>query len=207
MAMKVAAVQMTSGPDVAANLAEARALLEQAAERGARLAVLPENFSFMGLHDADKRAVAEADGSGPVQDFLAASARRLRLWIIAGTVPLRAGADGRVAAASPGLRRRRAPGRALRQDPPVRRRAPRPRRELPRVRARGARSRGAVVDTPVGRARTVGVLRRALSGALPAPERRGRAAARPCRRPSRRRPGARTGRRCCARARSRISVM
>ncbi len=98
--MKLAALQMTSGPDVAANLEQARGLLEAAAARGARLAVLPENFSFMGLKDADKRAVAEADGSGPVQEFLAASARRLGLWIVGGTVPLRAGADGRVAAAS-----------------------------------------------------------------------------------------------------------
>jgi nitrilase len=47
--MKVAAIQMTSGPDVTANLEQARALLEDAAGRGARLAALPENFSFMGL--------------------------------------------------------------------------------------------------------------------------------------------------------------
>lgn len=98
--MKVAAIQMTSGPDVPANLEQARALLGDSAQRGARLAVLPENFSFMGLKDADKRAVAEADGSGPVQDFLAATARGLRLWIVGGTMPLRAGADGRVSAAS-----------------------------------------------------------------------------------------------------------
>ena len=100
--MKVAAIQMTSGPDVGANLEQARELLEEAAARGARLAALPENFSFMGLKDADKRAVAEADGQGPAQDFLADSARRLKLWIVGGTVPLRAGAasDGRVAAAS-----------------------------------------------------------------------------------------------------------
>src|SRR5215468_12068999 len=98
--MKVAAIQMTSGPEVAANLEQARVLLDEAAARGARLAALPENFSFMGLKDADKRAVAEADGSGPAQDFLAATARELRLWIVGGTVPLRAGADGRVAAAS-----------------------------------------------------------------------------------------------------------
>jgi nitrilase len=98
--MKVAAVQMTSGPDVTANLEQARVLLEEAAGRGARLAALPENFAFMGLKDADKRAVAEADGSGPAQDFLAATARGLRLWIVGGTVPLRAGPDGRVAAAS-----------------------------------------------------------------------------------------------------------
>jgi predicted amidohydrolase len=98
--MKAAAVQMTSGPEVAQNLEQARVLIEQAAARGARLVALPENFSFMGLKDADKRAVAEADGGGPVQDFLAATAARLKLWLVGGTVPLRAGADGRVAAAS-----------------------------------------------------------------------------------------------------------
>ena len=98
--MKAAALQMTSGPDVAANLAQARALLEEARARGATLAALPENFSFMGLNDADKRAVAEAEGAGPVQEFLAASARRLKLWIVGGTLPLKAAADGRVAAAS-----------------------------------------------------------------------------------------------------------
>jgi len=98
--MKVAAIQMTSGPDLAANLEQAEALLEEAAARDARLAVLPENFAFMGLKDADKRAVAETDGAGPAQDFLARSAQRLQLWIVGGTLPLRAGADGRVAAAS-----------------------------------------------------------------------------------------------------------
>ena len=98
--MRVAAIQMTSGPQVAENLEQARALLEAAAGGGARLAVLPENFSFMGLKDADKRAVAEADGGGPVQDFLAGTAQRLKLWIVGGTTPLRAGSDGRVAAAS-----------------------------------------------------------------------------------------------------------
>ncbi|HEY2274973.1 MAG TPA: carbon-nitrogen hydrolase family protein [Steroidobacteraceae bacterium] len=98
--MRVAALQMTSGPEVAANLAQAGALLEEAAANGARLAVLPENFSFLGLQDADKRAVAETDGAGPVQEFLAANARRLGLWIVGGTIALRNGADGRVAAAS-----------------------------------------------------------------------------------------------------------
>ena len=98
--MKVAAIQMTSGPDVMANLEQARGLLEEAAARGAALAALPENFAFMGLHDADKRGVAESDGRGPIQDFLANMALRLRMTLVGGTVPLRAGADGRVAAAS-----------------------------------------------------------------------------------------------------------
>jgi deaminated glutathione amidase len=98
--MRVAAVQMTSGPDVTANLESARALLEQAAAEGAVLGALPENFAFMGLKDADKRGVAESDGRGPIQEFLASTALRLRMTIVGGTVPLRAGSDGRVAAAS-----------------------------------------------------------------------------------------------------------
>jgi predicted amidohydrolase len=97
--MKAAAIQMTSGPDVPANLAQAKELLAEARSRDARLAALPENFAFMGLKDEDKRAVGEADGSGPIQDFLAATARELGLWIVAGTVPIRA-PDGRVSAAS-----------------------------------------------------------------------------------------------------------
>jgi deaminated glutathione amidase len=98
--MKAAALQMTSGPDVQANLAEARLLLEEAQAADARLAVLPENFAFMGIHDADKLAVGEPLGSGPIQDFLAATAQRLGLWVIAGTIPIRVAGDPRVAAAS-----------------------------------------------------------------------------------------------------------
>jgi nitrilase len=98
--MKVAAIQMTSGPDVAANLVCARALLEVAAQRSAQLAVLPENFAFLGLHDADKRRVAEPCGDGPIQDFLSRTARHLSLWLVAGTIPLQCERDGRVAAAS-----------------------------------------------------------------------------------------------------------
>jgi nitrilase len=95
----IAAVQMTSGPDVGANLEQAEALLREAARAGARIVVLPENFSFMGLRDRDRREVAERDGSGPVQSFLAQRARELSLWIIAGTTPISDTPGERVAAA------------------------------------------------------------------------------------------------------------
>ena len=84
----VAAIQMTSGDDRDANLAVAGRLLAVAAGRGASVAVLPENFSLMAQRDADRRALAETDGAGPVQDFLARTARELKLWIVAGSVPL-----------------------------------------------------------------------------------------------------------------------
>lgn len=86
--MKVAVIQMVSGPDVPANLAQARALLESAAQGGAELAVLPEYFCLMGQRDTDKLAVGEAFGSGPLQQFLAESARSLGLWLVGGTLPL-----------------------------------------------------------------------------------------------------------------------
>ena len=54
----------------------------------------------MGIHDADKLGVGESLGGGPIQDFLAATAARLGLWVIAGTIPIRVAADARVAAAS-----------------------------------------------------------------------------------------------------------
>jgi nitrilase len=101
--MSVAAViQMTSSPDVEANLATARGLLERAHAQGAALAVLPENFAIMGRREADKVAVAEAGGEGPIQAFLGHCARELGMWIVGGTIPIRDEAEpGRVAAASP----------------------------------------------------------------------------------------------------------
>jgi deaminated glutathione amidase len=98
--VKVAALQMTSAADVTVNLAVAARLLAEARAAGARVAVLPENFSFMGLHDVDKRAIAEADGDGPVQQFLSQQARELGLWIVGGTTPIAHEPGGRVAAAS-----------------------------------------------------------------------------------------------------------
>src|SRR6202166_169886 len=97
--VKVAALQMTSAADVAVNLELAARLLAQARAAGARVAVLPENFSFMGLRDADKRTIAEPDGDGPVQRFLSQQARELGLWIVAGTTPIVQEAAGRGAAA------------------------------------------------------------------------------------------------------------
>jgi deaminated glutathione amidase len=96
----LAAVQMSSGADVAANLEAAVRLLRKARAAGAVLAVLPENFALMGERERDKLAVAEDAGRGPIQDALAACARELSLWIVGGTVPLLTPDPARVAAAA-----------------------------------------------------------------------------------------------------------
>jgi len=85
---RVAAIQMTSGPDVEANLEAAGSLVAQAAGEGAGLVVLPENFGLIGPRERDKLAHAEADGEGPMQDFLAGAARAHGIWLIGGSVPL-----------------------------------------------------------------------------------------------------------------------
>jgi len=94
--IQVAAVQMVSTPDVAENLAQASALIAQAAQAGACLVSLPEYFCLMGRRDRDKLAIAEADGSGPIQDFLAAQARQYGIWLAGGTLPLVAADPDRV---------------------------------------------------------------------------------------------------------------
>ncbi|MBO0365842.1 carbon-nitrogen hydrolase family protein [Pseudomonas shirazensis] len=86
--MKAAVVQMVSQDDVMANLQRAGVLLEQAAAAGARLAVLPENFAAMGRRDAAAIGLAEARGEGPILPWLKRTARALKLWIVAGTLPL-----------------------------------------------------------------------------------------------------------------------
>ncbi len=88
-----AAIQMASGPKVSANLIEADRLLGEAAAAGASLAVLPENFAMLGRRDEERLSEAEPEGSGPLQEWLASQARKHRMWIVGGTIPLTAGDD------------------------------------------------------------------------------------------------------------------
>jgi nitrilase len=92
---RVAAVQMVSTPSVEANLASAAELIAQAVGGGARLVALPEYFCLMG-RETDKVERREADGAGPIQEFLAAQAQHHRIWLVGGTVPLDAGQPDRV---------------------------------------------------------------------------------------------------------------
>jgi nitrilase len=86
--MKAAALQMVSTGVVADNLAQAHGLIAQAATQGAELVVLPEYFCMIGHSDADKLAIQEPFGAGPIQQFLADAARMHRVWLVAGTLPL-----------------------------------------------------------------------------------------------------------------------
>ena len=94
--VRVAAVQLASGPSVAANLNEARRLIAMAAKQGAKLVALPEYFAIMGMQDTDKVKVREAEGTGPIQEFLAETAKKHKIWLVGGSVPLMSGDPNRV---------------------------------------------------------------------------------------------------------------
>jgi nitrilase len=86
--MKVAVIQMVSGPHLQANLQAAERALGEAADQGAELAVLPEYFCMLGHSDRDKLAIAEQPGHGPIQDRLRHLALQHSIWIAGGTLPL-----------------------------------------------------------------------------------------------------------------------
>ena len=87
--MKLATIQMVSGVSVPANLERAGVLLDAAAAAGTELAMLPEYFCLLGARDTDKLAVQEVFGQGTIQTFMSERARKLGMWIAAGTMPIR----------------------------------------------------------------------------------------------------------------------
>lgn len=95
-AFKVAALQMASGPNVEGNLSEARRLIENAVVQGAKLVVLPEFFSIMAMKEEDMVAAREPLGTGAAQKFLAEMARKHRIWVVGGSIPLVASAPNKI---------------------------------------------------------------------------------------------------------------
>jgi predicted amidohydrolase len=86
--LRVGAVQLCSTPDLPANLATCRALVDRAAAEGAQLAVLPECFAFLGRGEGDKLPHAESfERGGPILDALRELATRHGIWIVGGGVP------------------------------------------------------------------------------------------------------------------------
>jgi predicted amidohydrolase len=94
----VAAIQMTSIENVDTNLAAARDLVTEAAGRGARLVVLPENFALLasGAEERKKFDFAElvptpgspADApAGPIVGAMRELARKTGAWLVLGGMP------------------------------------------------------------------------------------------------------------------------
>jgi deaminated glutathione amidase len=87
--VRVAAVQMCSGGELASNLATVTWLVAAAAE----LVVLPENFALMGETERAKCAIAECleapQVDGPILSCLRALAREHQVTLVGGGMPER----------------------------------------------------------------------------------------------------------------------
>lgn len=84
LSFTAAAVQMKSGPDKGANLAQASARIAEAAAAGAQLIALPEVFAWRGPHDRERFEAESIPGA--TTDAMAALARRLGIHLVAGSI-------------------------------------------------------------------------------------------------------------------------
>ncbi len=96
---RVAIAQMASSSHLEANLKILPSLFAEASLQQAKLLVLPENVAFMGAHETDKFALVESEGVGVIQETMSRLAFEYQMWVVAGTIPLKA-PDGRVFASS-----------------------------------------------------------------------------------------------------------
>src|SRR3954462_4747455 len=101
----IAAVQMTSGEDVAANLERTRELVCEAATAGALIVGLPENFAYLGGRQDHKLAIAEDlpaigatdhNGFGPILSAMRALALKAGVWLLLGGFPEKSRSAGRI---------------------------------------------------------------------------------------------------------------
>lgn len=84
--MPVAAIQLQSTDDVAANLEATMRLCDLAAQEGATFIALPENFGFLGS-ETDKRALAKPIDGHPFLRPLCELASKKNVSILAGSIP------------------------------------------------------------------------------------------------------------------------
>lgn len=89
----VAAIQMVSSDCVQQNLMQAETLINNAVNKGACFILLPENFAFMGSDTVSALSVAEVEGCGIIQDKISLLAKKHRVTIVAGTIPIFADKD------------------------------------------------------------------------------------------------------------------
>jgi predicted amidohydrolase len=96
--LRVAAVQMTSTEDVEANLARVARLVHSAADAGATLVGLPENFAFLGSDRDHRLAIAESvqTGGGPILGAMVALARAAHVHLLLGGFPERSELAGHI---------------------------------------------------------------------------------------------------------------
>jgi apolipoprotein N-acyltransferase len=89
--LRAAVVQLNSQDQLQDNLTSCARLTQQAAEQGAQMVLLPENFAYFGSNRGRSEVAEDRTGHGPIVEALSAMARTARVTVIAGGMPERSG--------------------------------------------------------------------------------------------------------------------
>ncbi|XVF83375.1 hypothetical protein PTKIN_Ptkin16aG0480500 [Pterospermum kingtungense] len=81
--VRIAAAQMTSVNDIAANFSTCSRLVKEAVAAGAKMLCLPENFSYVGAKAGDSLLIAEPL-DGPIMQKYCSLARESGIWLSLG---------------------------------------------------------------------------------------------------------------------------
>jgi predicted amidohydrolase len=87
--IKVACIQMTSGPNITANLFEAERMIRGAAKQGAVLIATPENTCHILTPGIAKLETSMGEAEHPALPFFSALARELKIWLLIGSLSIR----------------------------------------------------------------------------------------------------------------------
>ena len=93
---KAACVQLNSAPEIAPNLESASVLIRAAAGAGAQLVMTPENTTLIEPNRGRALAKTPPEEAHPGVPHFAALAKELGLWLLIGSMPVRAD-DKRIA--------------------------------------------------------------------------------------------------------------
>ncbi|MCB9640384.1 MAG: carbon-nitrogen hydrolase family protein, partial [Myxococcales bacterium] len=88
----LACVQLHGSDDLQGNLERCRRWIKEAAERGAELVLLPEDFAFLARGEEEKRKLTQAQLQSIVE-AVREEALRHSIYILAGGYPVHAGDD------------------------------------------------------------------------------------------------------------------
>lgn len=97
MAFKLACIQITSGEDIAANIAAAARLIRDAKAAGAEIVATPENTAIMAARGETTVAAAAPEEAHPVLAAYRALAEETELWILLGSIGVRLPDERRIA--------------------------------------------------------------------------------------------------------------
>jgi predicted amidohydrolase len=87
--VKAALVQTNAAPDMAKCIAEASALIEEAAGEGAQFILTPENVCGQYDRAADKQAAAQREDSHPGLARFREQATKLGVWLLIGSLSIK----------------------------------------------------------------------------------------------------------------------